>query len=93
MPKNNSEINETTPVQEILDIEEPVFETPNAKENNEPTEEEKKELYIQQLKDAQISFKSLIHNGKTTINKFGSTYKKVRKSKNRQQRQSRKANR
>jgi hypothetical protein len=59
----------------------------------ELTEEEKKELYIKQLKEARVKSHPIKHKGNLTINQFPISYKKERKRKNKIQRQSRKANR
>jgi len=63
-------------------------------EKEELTEEEKKhELFIKSLKESKLRFKSISCNGNITINKFGVTYRKKRKRRNRIQNKSRKNNR
>ena len=59
----------------------------------ELTEEQKKELYVQQLKNSKIRFQSTETKGNITINKFGYDYKKKRQHKNKAQKNSRKINR
>lgn len=59
----------------------------------ELTEEEKHEIYVQQLKDSKITFKSTRHNGNITVTKFGKKFHKKRNQKNRISKASRKANR
>jgi hypothetical protein len=58
----------------------------------ELTEEEKRELYIKQLKDSKIKFRNVTQKGNKTSVKFNAAYKKERKRKNKQQRKSRKKN-
>lgn len=68
---------------EILDDDEPVFENPlpeDGEEQKELTDEEKRELYIQQLKASKIRFQPIKHfvkkiETKTTITQpFGGSY-------------------
>ena len=74
-------------------------DTTNAILNEKPVlentlpEEEKKELYINQLKETRVRFHQIKHKGNLTTNQFDISYKKERKRKNKIQRQSRKANR
>lgn len=69
-------------------------QTENNNEDRELTEEEKKELYIKQLKESRIRFKNEpVHMGKVTVNKFGKNFKKKRATKNKLTKKSRKANR
>jgi len=86
--KDENEIFGTTVVEELEpseDVEESI--------ENELTDEEKREIYIQQLKESKIKYQSIKHKGKTTINQFGSDYRKKRQRKNKMAKASRKANR
>lgn len=65
----------------------------NPEAEKELTDEEKKELKIQYLKESRIRFKSVRTNGKVTTNQFSSDYRKNRHRKNKVQRKSRKINR
>ena len=65
----------------------------NDGEEKELTEEEKRELFINALKESKIRFKNVKHNGNITTVKFGTAYRKERRRKNRAQKASRKANR
>ena len=62
-------------------------------EPQELTEEEKRELYIKELKESKIRFKPIKHIGNVTINQFGKKYKKERARKNKLTKKSRRANR
>ena len=62
-------------------------------ETRELTDDEKKELYIKQLKESRKVFKSIRHDGNVTTNQFGSAYRKKRKRRNKLTKASRKANR
>jgi hypothetical protein len=62
-------------------------------EIRELTDDEKKELYIKQLKESRRVFKPVQHNGKITTNQFGTKYKQKRKRRNKLAKASRKANR
>jgi hypothetical protein len=79
--KQSEQIDSIEDVEEIKD------------EKRELTDEEKKEIYIQQLKESRIKFKPIVHKGKLTINKFDTNYKEKRRKKNKQTKISRKANR
>lgn len=59
----------------------------------ELTEEEQKELYVQMLKDSRIKFRNTVHDGNVTRTQFGPKYKQKRKRKNTLAKKSRKANR
>lgn len=59
----------------------------------ELSDDEKKELYIKQLKESRKVFKSVRHNGNVTTNQFGTAYKQKRKRRNKMAKASRKANR
>jgi len=59
----------------------------------ELTEEEKRELFIKQLKESKMKFKNVKQKGNKTTTQFSIAYKKERKRKNKQQRNSRKKNR
>lgn len=65
----------------------------NDGEEKELTEEEKRELFINALKESKIRFKNVKHDGNITTVKFGTAYRKERRRKNRAQKASRKANR
>ena len=65
----------------------------NDGEEKELTEEEKRQLFIQALKDSRIRFHNVKHDGNITTVKFGTEYRKKRQRKNRAQKASRKANR
>ncbi|MFA5366598.1 MAG: hypothetical protein WC333_01835 [Dehalococcoidia bacterium] len=58
----------------------------------ELTEEEKRELYVKQLKESKIKFRNVTQKGNKTTVKFNAAYKQERKRKNKQQRKSRKKN-
>jgi glutaredoxin len=62
-------------------------------EVRELTDDEKKELYIKQLKESRRVFNPVKHNGNKTTNQFGSKYKQKRKRRNKLAKASRKANR
>ena len=57
------------------------------------TDDEKREVYIHELKQSRKSFNPIRHNGNVTTNKYGSNYKQKRKKKNKQAKKSRRANR
>lgn len=67
----------------------------DAKDNPEEefSEEELREMYIQSLKDSRKVFKPVQHHGKITTNQFGVEYKQKRKKRNTLAKKSRKANR
>ena len=87
---NNKEIDREKILETIDEIEK---ELENQEEDRELTEEEKRELYIKQLKESHIRFHPITHDGKYTYNKYGVEYRKKRKIKNRLTKKSRKANR
>jgi len=62
-------------------------------ETRELSDDEKKELYVKQLKESRKVFKPVQHNGKTTTNQFGLAYRQKRKRRNKLAKASRKANR
>jgi hypothetical protein len=62
-------------------------------ETRELNDDEKKELYVKQLKESRKVFKPVQHNGKTTTNQFGLAYRQKRKRRNKLAKASRKANR
>lgn len=66
---------------------------PDAEEQLELTEEQKREFLIEQLKQSKIKFRPIVHRGKVTINQFNAAYKKKRQNRNKMQKQSRKNNR
>lgn len=59
----------------------------------ELTEEEQKELYVQMLKDSRIKFRNTVHDGNVTRTQFGPKYKQKRKRKNTLAKKSRQKNR
>jgi len=65
----------------------------NEGEEKELTDEEKRELFINALKESKIRFRNVTHKGNVTTVKFGTAYRKERRRKNRAQRASRKVNR
>lgn len=65
----------------------------NLAETMDLTDEQKREIFIEQLKESKVHFRNTIHVGNKTITKFSPAYKKVRQRKNKEQRASRKANR
>ena len=65
----------------------------NQDEERELTDEEKKELLIEQLKHARKIFVPIKNIGKITTNQFGAVYKENRRRKNKVQRKSRSINR
>jgi len=62
-------------------------------ETRELTDEEKKEILIQQLKESRMRFNPIKHNGNVTTNRFGAAYRQKRKNRNKLAKASRKANR
>jgi len=62
-------------------------------EEKELTEEEKREIYVKQLKESKIRFKPVKHYGNITVNQFGKAYHKSRQAKNKQAKASRRQNR
>ncbi|MFW6225376.1 MAG: hypothetical protein ACOC3V_00290 [bacterium] len=59
----------------------------------ELTDDEKKEIYIQELKNSRIKFKNTSHVGNFTTTKFDKVYKKKRQKRNKLAKNSRKNNR
>lgn len=57
------------------------------------TDEEKRELYIHQLKESKIRFRNTISKGNVTTTKFGPEYRKKRQRKNKMAKASRRLNR
>ena len=66
---------------------------PDAEQQLELTEEQKREFLIEQLKQSKIKFRPIVHRGKVTTNQFDAAYKKKRQNRNKMQKQSRKNNR
>lgn len=62
-------------------------------ETRELTDDEKKELYVKQLKESRKVFKPIKHDGNVTTNQFGTNYRKKRQRRNKLTKASRKANR
>lgn len=62
-------------------------------EQHELSEEEERELYIEQLKKMHIRFNPIKHVGNKTINPYGVQYKQKRKKRNKVAKASRKTNR
>ena len=65
----------------------------NPDTEKELTDEEKRVLKIQYLKESRIRFKSVRSNGKVTTNQYNNDYRKNRQRKNKTQKKSRKINR
>lgn len=82
---SQDEVTEKTELYQELSQSPNKLESVQKEEDNELTEEEQKELYIQQLKDSKWRFFPKKH--------YGKAYKKKRKLKNKLTRKSRKANR
>ena len=61
-------------------------------EGRELTDEEKREIYIQQLKDSRKVFNPIKHIGNKTINPYGVAYKQKRQNKNKMVKNSRRMN-
>ena len=85
----------TLPVDtEELEIKEKIIEdVEDSLEKEELSEEELKEIYVQQLKDSNKVFKPIKQKGNITTNQFGSTYNQKRKRKNKLTKASRRNNR
>ncbi|MFW6247333.1 MAG: hypothetical protein ACOC22_04150 [bacterium] len=62
-------------------------------EGQELSEEEQRQLYIEQLKKMKMRFNPIKHVGNKTINPYGTEYKQKRKQKNKQAKAARKTNR
>lgn len=92
-PKEENINEDTLEVQKAVEeLNKKVEELPE-EEEVELTDEEKRELYIQQLKDARKSFFPIKHHGNKTTNQFGMKYKQNRKRKNQLTKASRRTNR
>jgi hypothetical protein len=63
----------------------------NLAETEDLTDEQKREIFIEQLKESKIHFRNVVHDGKVTTSKFGAGYRKTRQNKNKAQRKARKA--
>lgn len=96
MPENDN------PIQELQELVDTNLNDDNNNESKpvELTDEEKRKLFIEQLKESKRKFKRIKHpekNGEKitnlTINKYGTKFKKERKNKNKQAKKSRRANR
>ena len=73
-----------------LEVEEKIMES--VEEKGELTDEEKREIYIQHLKDSRKVFNPIKHIGNKTINPYGVAYKKKRQNKNKMAKNSRRMN-
>jgi len=62
-------------------------------ETRELTDEEKKEILIQQLKESRMRFNPIKHNGNVTTNQFGAAYRKKRQMRNKLAKKARQKNR
>lgn len=62
-------------------------------DGQEMSEEEQRQLYIEQLKKMRMRFNPIKHVGNKTINPYGTEYKQKRKMKNKQAKASRQRNR
>ena len=87
------ELEKFSPKEESDGVNDGVNDDVSDGEEKELTEEEKRELFINALKESKIRFKNVKHNGNITTVKFGTAYRKERRRKNRAQKASRKANR
>jgi hypothetical protein len=74
---------EVTTGEELLDLA----------ETEDLTDEQKKEIFIEQLKESKIHFRNVVHDGNKTTSKFGADYRKKRQNKNKAQRKARKVSR
>ena len=61
--------------------------------DRELTEEEKKEIYIEQLKASIMHHKPIKHRGNITVNRFGKADKKHRQKRNKMRKAANKCNR
>ena len=86
------ELISVTPEVEPSTIEE-IVDTEIIPEEVELTDEEKKKIFIEQLKKARMKFNPIKQKGNVTTNQFGTTFKKKRAQKNKQAKASRRANR
>lgn len=107
MPENkeHADVKSVLPLDEIISNDTEVMENDTEvltkdkfdellqKAYDDLTDEEKKELFIRQLKQSKIHFKNTVHKGNVTITKFGAEYRKKRQRKNKEQKASRKGNR
>lgn len=87
-----------TPIFESIAVEDGINNAIDeaVEEGQELTDDEKRELLINGLKELNSSksnFKPIIQKGNKTINNYGTTYKKKRQKKNKLQKKSRKINR
>lgn len=95
------ELPEVKNVSDAIDIEDAVIEEEihdgiDSDEEQELTEEEKRQMLINGLKEfhkMKSNFKSIKQDGNVTTNKYGHSYRKERQKRNKTQRKSRKANR
>jgi hypothetical protein len=62
----------------------------NLAETEDLTDEQKREIFIEQLKESKIHFRNVTHDGNVTTSKFGAGYRKTRQNKNKAQRRARK---
>jgi hypothetical protein len=62
----------------------------NLAESEDLTDEQKREIFIEQLKESKIHFRNVVHDGNKTTSKFGADYRKKRQNKNKAQRKARK---
>ena len=93
-PKEEEITADTLEVQKAIEeLNKKADELPEDKEEKELTDEEKKELYIKQLKDARKSFYPIKQDGNVTTNQFGTKFKQHRKRKHSLTKSSRRANR
>ena len=91
-PKEELDIQSVKTQEEIQELLE---EQPEdlTEEVEELTDEEKREQYVELLKESRIRFRNTVHDGNVTKTQFGPKYKQKRKRKNSLQKKSRKANR
>jgi len=79
----NAEVQAEELNEEVSDVDENTDDV-------EMTDEEKREIFIAQLKESKVNFRNVVHSGKVTTSKFGAAYRKKRQNKNKAQRKSRK---
>jgi hypothetical protein len=96
LTKNNdgTPVNEESLLPEVNEIA-PTTLSEEISTEEELSEEEKREIFIKELKKSKIknAFRPIKHDGKITTNQFGTKYHKKRRVKNKQQKKSRKLSR
>jgi hypothetical protein len=87
IPEEDEEVPEGVELFKVLNPETGVAE------KRPLTDDEKREVYIRELKDSRIRFRNSVHDGNVTHTKFGVQYKQKRKRRNTLAKKSRKTNR